>query len=209
MGDRLQFYYAQDTCSLASHIALEDAGADYDLHRLAIDRGEHASGTYLQINPKGRVPALVTPSGVLTETPAILVFISQLFPQAALTPVGDPYQFARLQEFNSYMASTLHVAHAHRMRGHRWADEDAAIRAMQRKVPATVSAAYAHIEATYLNGPYVLGRRHTVADPYLFTFAQWMEADGVDPLEFPRVAAHRDMMGERPTVQSALEAESD
>ncbi|MFQ6550302.1 glutathione S-transferase family protein [Aestuariibius sp. 2305UL40-4] len=208
MNERLQFYYAQDTCSLASHVALEDAEALYDLHRLSIEQGEHNSGSYLEINPKGRVPALVTPSGVLTETPAILVYISQLFPDAQLAPVGDPYQFARLQEFNSFMASTLHVAHAHRMRGHRWVDDEAAIEAMQRKVPVTVAAAYSHIEDFYLDGPFVLGQHYSVADPYLFTFAQWMEPDGVDPLQFPKVAEHREMMAQRPTVRRALEAEA-
>ncbi len=207
MNERLEFYYAQDTCSLASHIALEDADASYDLHRLSIDQGEHNTGPYLDINPKGRVPALVTPSGVLTETPAILVYISQLFPEAQLAPAGDPYQFARLQEFTSFMASTLHVGHAHRMRGHRWVDDELAIAAMQRKVPVTVAAAYAHIEDYYLNGPFVLGQQYSVADPYLFTFAQWMEPDGVNPIQFPRVSEHREMMAQRPTVRRSLEAE--
>jgi glutathione S-transferase len=205
----LQLYYAQETCSLASHIALEDVGAKYELHRLSIDRKEHHSKDYLSINPKGRVPALVTPAGILTETPAILIFITQNFPEAGLIPSDDPFEFARLQEFNSFIASTLHVAHAHRMRGHRWVDDDAAIRAMQRKVPETVSAAYAHIEDNYLEGPFVMGERYSVADPYLFTFAQWMEPDGVDPSAFPKVSAHRNMMRTRPSVLAALNAQFD
>jgi len=204
----LRLYFAQETCSLASHIALEDAGAEYELHRLSIDRMEHHDEKYLSINPKGRVPALATPSGILTETPAILVFIAQLFPEAGLIPVNDPFQLAKVQEFNSFISSTLHVAHAHRMRGHRWVDDEVAIRAMQRKVPEAVSAAYAFIEQNYLDGPYVMGKRYSVADPYLFTFAQWMELDGVDPAGFRKISTHREMMRSRPPVRTAVAAET-
>jgi glutathione S-transferase len=94
----------------------------------------------------GRVPALVTPRGVLTETPAILAYVAQVYPTAQLAPLDDPFAFGQLQAFNSYICSTLHVAHAHRMRGTRWADEPEAIAAMQRKVPDSVGACYAYIE---------------------------------------------------------------
>ncbi len=205
----LVFYYAPDTCALASHIALEDAGASYSLHRIDFGREEQRSPDYLAVNPKGRVPALVTPHGVLTETPAMLAYIAQSWPEAGLAPLDDAFAFARVQEFNSYICSTLHVAHAHRMRGHRWADEPVAIAAMQRKIPVSVSACYAYVEEHAFTGPFVMGETYSIADPYLFTVAQWMEDDGVDPERFPKVAAHREMMGQRVTVQSALRAESE
>jgi glutathione S-transferase len=124
---------------------------------------------------------LVTDKGVLTETPAILVFIAQSFPQARLAPLDDAFLFAQVQAFNSYLCSTLHVAHAHRMRGYRWADDAAAIAAMQRKVPESVAACYQLIEETMLREPWVMGDTYTICDPYLFTMAQWLEQDGVDP----------------------------
>ena len=207
MSDQLHFYFAPETCSLASMIALEDVGADYVLHALSIGQQQHNAKDYLKINPKGRVPALVIEQGVLTETPAILAYIAQRFPQAQIAPVDDPFAFAKLQEFNSFMASTLHVAHAHRMRGHRWVDDENAKLAMQAKVPETVLAAFQYLEDNYLDGPFVFGARYTVADPYLFTFAQWLEADGVDPARLPKVAAHRAMMRSRKAVQTALAKE--
>ena len=91
---------------------------------------------------KGRVPSLVTDKGVLTETPAILAFIAQSFPRAGLAPLGDPFAFAQVQAFNSYLCSTVHVAHAHRMRGHRWADDPAAIAEMRRKAPQAVGECF-------------------------------------------------------------------
>ncbi|MGI9383326.1 MAG: glutathione S-transferase family protein [Methyloligellaceae bacterium] len=203
----LELYFTPDTCALASHIALEDAGAEYHLRRIDFDKAEQRSPDYLAVNPKGRVPALVTERGVLTETPAMLAYVAQSYPAAGLAPLDDPFAFAQVQAFNSYLCSTLHVAHAHRMRGHRWANEQEAIAAMQRKVPQSVGACYAYIEEQAFIGPFVMGETYTTADPYLFTIAQWMEGDGVDPDQFPKVAEHREMMRLRPSVQAALHEE--
>jgi len=203
----LTLYYAARTCSLASHIALLDAGATYELKRIDFGRTEQRSPAYLEINPKGRVPAMVTARGVLTETPAILAFIAQSFPEARLAPMSDPFAFAALQSFNSYLCATLHVAHAHRMRGNRWADDPASFADMQRKVPQSVGACYELIESRMLRGPWVMGESYTIADPYLFTVAQWLEGDGVDPASIPRVMEHRGRMAERVNVQRAMAEE--
>ena len=203
----LTLYYASDTCALASMIALEDAGAAYETRRIDFKTNQQRSPEYLAINPKGRVPALVTPQGVLTETPAMLAFIAQSYPEAGLAPLDDPFEFARVQEFNSYLCSTVHVAHAHRMRGYRWADDEAAIEAMKRKVPQSVGEAYALIETGMFRGPWMTGKRYTICDAYLFTLAQWLEGDGVDPAGLPKIAAHRERMGQRDAVQRALAKE--
>jgi glutathione S-transferase len=116
-----KLYYAPGTCALASHIALQEAGAAYTAERVDFKSNQQNSPEYLAINPKGRVPALVTDRGILTETPAMLVFIAQSFPQAKLAPLDDSYTFAQVQAFNSYLCSTVHVAHAHKTRSYRWA----------------------------------------------------------------------------------------
>lgn len=200
----LKLFYATGTCALASHIALQESGADYQIVRVDFRSEEQRKPDYLAINPKGRVPALVTDRGILTETPAILAFIAQSFPQARLAPLDDPFAFARAQAFNSYLCSTVHVAHAHRMRGYRWADDAAAIAAMQKKVPQSVGECYALIEREMLAGPWVMGESYTICDPYLFTLAQWMEGDSLDPARFPKVLDHRRRMAERPGVKKAL-----
>jgi glutathione S-transferase len=203
----IKLYYAPHTCSLASHITLEEAGAEYSTVRIDFAREEQRGLDYLAINPKGRVPAMVTGKGILTETPAMLAFIAQTFPQARLAPLDDPFAFAQVQAFNSYLCSTVHVAHAHRMRGHRWADDAAAIAEMKRKVPVSVGACFELVEREMLQGPWVTGQCYTICDPYLFTLAQWMEGDGVDPARFPKVADHRRRMAERPAVRKAIAAE--
>jgi glutathione S-transferase len=93
------------------------------------------------------------------------------------------------------------------MRGYRWADEPASFADMQRKVPKSVGACYDMIETHMLRGPWVMGNAYTIADPYLFTLAQWLEDDGVDPARIPRVIEHRARMSERPNVRKAIAEE--
>lgn len=201
-----KLYFAPKTCALASHIALIDAGAPHEAIAVNFEKEEQRKPDYLSINPKARVPSLVSDRGVLTETPAILAFIAQSFPQAKLAP-ADPYQFAQAQAFNSYICSTLHVAHAHRRRGYRWADEASSFADMERKVPQTVGECFALAEQTMFKGPWVLGESYSICDPYLFTVARWMEGDGLDPAKFPKVADHRSRMSERASVREALAIE--
>ena len=203
----IKLFYAPHTCALASHIALEEAGADYELALIDFATNDQRKPEYLAINPKGRVPALETERGILTETPAILVFIAQSFPQARLAPVEDHFAFARIQAFNSYLCSTVHVAHAHRMRGSRWVNDASAIAAMQRKVPQRVSECFGLIEQNMLRGPWVMGDSYTICDAYLFTLAQWLEADGVDLSALPGVSEHRRLVSQRPATKRAIAAE--
>lgn len=199
-----KLFYAVNTCALASHIVLDEAGADYEAVRLDFRTNDQRKPEYLAINPKGRVPALVTDQGILSETPAILAFIAQSFPQARLAPFADPFAFARVQAFNSYLCSTVHVAHAHRTRGYRWADDPAAIKELQRKVPETMGECFDLMEREMFEGPWVMGAAYTICDPYLFTIAQWLEADGVDPARFPKIHDHRARMSQRMAVKKAL-----
>lgn len=200
----LKLYYAPGTCALASHIALEEAGAPYTTERLDFKTNQQNSPQYLEINPKGRVPSLMTDRGVLTETPAMLAYIAQSYPKANLAPIDDPFAFAQLQSFVSYLCSTVHVAHAHKGRGYRWASEESSFADMKRKVPESMAAAFALIEKKMLKGPWVMGETYTVCDPYLFTLCGWLEGDSVDINTMPKVADHAKRMAERPAVKKVL-----
>jgi glutathione S-transferase len=199
----IKLFHAWGSCSLAPLIALEEAGAAYEVAVMSTREGDQRRPEYLEVNPKGRVPALVTECGVLTENVAILAWIAQAFPAAGLAP-ADPWAFAQAQAFNSYLASTAHVAHAHRHRGYRWADEARSFEDMRRKVPQTMTACFRLIEDELLRGPWVMGDQYTVCDPYLFTVAGWLEGDGVDVAQFPKVQAHLRRMQARPAVRKVL-----
>lgn len=198
----LTLYYAAGTCAQAVLIALYEADAQFTLKTLSFASNEQRSLDYLAINPKGRVPALVTERGVLTETPALLLYVAQSYPEAALAPLSDPFALAQMQEFNAYLASTVHIAHAHRPRASRWADDDAAQASMRAKVPQNMRECFAVIEQHYLGDKtWIMGEQFTVADGYLYTLASWLKGDGVDIAEFPRVAAHFKRVEARASVQ--------
>lgn len=200
----LKFYYAPKTCALAVHLVLEHIGAPYEAVPLDFSQQDQRSAEYLAINPKGRVPAIVTADGVLTETPALLLYLCQRHPEAGLAPLEDNFALAQMQAFNSYLCATVHVAHAHRFRGIRWADDPDAIEAMKKKVPQSMGDAMALIEDGMLKGPWVMGEQYTVADMYLFTIANWLEGDGVDISKLPRVIAHRERMASDPAIKQLM-----
>ncbi|MFO1034636.1 MAG: glutathione S-transferase family protein [Hyphomicrobiales bacterium] len=197
------FAGSQSTCSIASHLALEEAGADYQVQRLDFSKGEQRSPEFLKRNPKGRVPLLVTEHGSITETPAILYYIAQTHPRAKLMP-ESPLAQAQMQAFTSYLCSTVHPAHAHKLRGARWSDDPAVIEAMKIKVPQNMTDYTLLIEQDYLKGPWVMGAQFTVADCYLYTIACWLEGDGADVARLPRVLDHRARVAARPATQKVL-----
>ncbi len=204
----LTLYQAPGACSRAIMIALEEAGAEFESVRVDLANFEQRQENYLSLNPKGRVPLLLTPEGGLTENPAILLYIAMQFPQAELAPLDDPFALARVQEFNAYLSSTVHVAHAHGPRGARWATEESSLADLKRQVPRTMTECFELIEHQYFQGPWVMGEDYSICDPYLFTIAGWLEADGVDVAQLPKVMQHRERMSVRPAVQRALARET-
>jgi glutathione S-transferase len=207
----LQLFYTPGACSLASHIALEEAGADYTTRRVDLKGGEQRRPEFLAINPKGRVPALATDKGVLTESPVILGYIAQTFPDAKLADNDDSFAFGDMQAFNLFLATTVHVAYAHIFRPERYVDGEEAARAVKAKGPETLRAAFALIEEKLSGGqPFVQGAGYTVADCYLFIFENWFESRGVGSLaQFTNMQSHRARVAERDAVRKVLAAEAE
>lgn len=205
----MTLYYAPNTCALAVHIALLEAGIDFQPLSVDFSVDQQRSAEYLALNPKGRVPALLTDRGVLTETPAILAFIAQSRPEANLAPANDPFAFAQMQSFNAYLCATVHVAHAHGRRGRRWADDDAAIESMQKKVGSSMRACFELMEQQMFRGPWVLGEQFTVCDPYLFTVTRWLAYDAIDVALYPRICDHHVRMSQRLSVRTAMALQTD
>ena len=199
----LTLYYSRASCAYAPHILLHDAGADFTTVEIDFATGEQTSPDFLAINPKGRVPALVTPEGILTENPAILLYIAQTHPETKLAP-SEPFALARAQSFNMFLASTVHVAHSHKHRGARWADDPAAQAAMTAKVTENMAMYAGMIEAHYFTGPWVLGENYSMCDAYLALITRWLGADGVDLADFPNLQAHDALMRTRPSMQAVM-----
>lgn len=196
-------YYSKNSCAFAPHILLHDAGADFECKQIDFQKNEQSAPEFLSINIKGRVPALVTPDGILTENPAILFYIAQMFPEKHLAPL-EPYKLAQAQSFNMFIASTVHVAHAHKHRGTRWTDDKKALKSMTAKVRSNMAMYAGLIEDHYFEGPYVLGETYSMCDPYLALITRWLGPDGVSLDKYPKLKKHDALMKARPSVKAVL-----
>nr|WP_158966014.1 glutathione S-transferase family protein [Chachezhania sediminis] len=197
-------HYAPGTIASAVAIALEELGLPYELQQVSFAEAEQTGPAFHALNPKGRVPVLVTARGPLTETGAILEYLAQLAPAggpegAALMP-ADAYDAARVRSVMYYLASTVHVAHAHMRRGTRWATQESSFADMAAKVPQNMADCCAFLEDNVIEGPFVLGETLTLADPYLYVITTWLKADEVDIAEYPKLAVFAAAMEERASV---------
>ncbi|MEO0401924.1 MAG: glutathione S-transferase family protein [Pseudomonadota bacterium] len=196
----MKLHYAPGSISIAVAITLEEAGIDYQAQAVNFATHEQTSSAYAAINPKGRVPALEVDGVILTETGAILDFIASH--DRRMMP-ADPVHAARARSVMYYLASTMHVNHAHKMRGHRWADKADSMADMTAKVPQTMTDSATFVESDCLTGPFVLGDHICIADFYLFVVCTWLPGDGVDLAPFPKLRAFMDAMEARASVKAA------
>ncbi len=201
----LSLHYSPGTVAVTVALAAHELGITLNLVRVDFASGAQTQAAYLALNPKGRVPALVTPQGVLTEVGAILDYLACLNPDADLVP-RDAFEAATMRSVLYYLASTMHVNHAHKLRGSRWADLEASFADMTAKVPKTMADCCAHLEADVVQGRFVLGDAMSLADPYLFVVCTWLKGDGVDIADYPKLAAHFEAFGARASVAAMREA---
>lgn len=202
----MKLYYAKGTISIAVAIGLHEAGIAYDTVKLDFAKGDQLTPEYLRTNPKGRVPALLTGDGtILTETGALLDYIAAIKPEAGLLP-SDPKDAAHMRSVMYYLASTAHVAHAHKMRGTRWATEQSSFDDMKAKVAQNMTDCAAYIQSNCLRGDFTLGDNISIADPYLFLVCNWLEGDGVDLADFPQIAAYLARMEARDSLKAVRAA---
>jgi glutathione S-transferase len=201
----MDFYFAPLACSMATRIALAEAGGAINLIEIdPINKKVLASGEdYLTINPLGMVPALRTDDGeVLTENAAILQYVADRFPGADLAPpASDTIGRARLRQWLSFIGAELH--------------KGLMIPLLDRKAPEEVKAwalrKYAS-RLAYLNGHLserdFLLDRFSVADAYLATVLNWTQATPqIDLGQYPALKAYLDRMRARPSVAAALGVE--
>ena len=198
----MKLYFAPLACSLATRVALHEAGAPAEFVRvdLAAKRTE-AGEDYLAVNPKGQVPALVTDEGaVLTEGPAVLQFIADRFPAANLAPPPGTPERTALQAWLNFITSELHSAVFVPL-FHPAAPEGAKEFARFR-----LQAKFDHL-SDHLEGRDFLLDRYSVADAYLLAVLNWAEPAGVDLGQWPVLEAYRARLRARPAVTRALAEE--
>lgn len=199
----LKLYFAPGACSLSAHIIAREAQLDIALEKVDLGSKKTASGKdYLAINPKGYVPALELDNGqVLTENPAIALYLADKAPASKLAPPSGSDERYRVIEALAYINSEIHKSYsplfnpkiAPELRQDR-------VEYLQRR--------YGIIEKQLSAHPYLLGETFGVADAYLFTVTRWSGMLKVDLSKFPKLAAFQERVSQRPAVKAAIEAES-
>ena len=202
----LKLFYSPGACSMVTHIALEESGAEFEPVRVTLAQAEHLKPEYLDINPHARVPALATGHGVVTENIAILNLIADLFGKDGSVPRDDPYAAARCNELLGWFASTVHISFAQIWRAARFTRDESIHPAIVAGGRENLESQFAEIEALSGEGWLAAGR-FTAADAYALTFFRWGRRISMDMAVFPRWAAHLERLLERPAVQRVLERE--
>lgn len=198
----LKLYISPGACATASHIALEEAGVDYETQVIDLKTGQQKTPEYLAVNPAGVTPALETDHGVITQNAAIMALVAQIHPGRKLAPT-EPYALAAFNAFNGFLASSLHPAIGKVLFSRPPLEGEAKDQAIEMAL-----SKYQLVEDHYLKGDYVLGDTFSLADGYLVVFERWARQAGLlDASRFPLMNAHLDRIQARPAVQRVLAAE--
>lgn len=197
----MKLYYSPGACSLASHIALLEAGLPFEAVRVGRDKKTSDGNDFNVINPKGYVPALALDDGqLLTEGTAVLQYIADRNPASGLAPPAGDLQRYRLLEWLGYINSEIHKNFSPFF-------NPAATAQMKDMAKANLQRRLTYAEQALGDRPFLLGERFTVADAYLFTILGWGPAAGVDIGQWPGLKALHARVGARPQVQAAMKAE--
>lgn len=202
----LTLYYSPDACSMAPHIALEEAGAPYTLQLVSIPKGEQQAPEYLNANPRGKVPALRIGDDILTENVAVLTCIARSFPQAKLLP-EKPIDMARCISHMAYLSNTVHPAFTHIVRPGRFATDEAAHETLKTTGRENAWTLLQELDAILAGKEWVLGSQYSVADPYTLVIYGWGKLHSMPLEELRNYTAFKDRMLQRPAVRKVLERE--
>lgn len=184
----ITLYYSPGTSSLATHIALYEAGADFTAEARPMAEQAHKTPAYLAINPEGKLPTLTIDGRSLTEVAGTLYYIARQHPEAGLMPTNDPEAEAQVVSWMSFAASALHQA-----------------RLLE---PEAARAVWAHAEQRLGDGDWAVGGKFSIADIHLFRlFWRFNGMFDMGADAFPRLHAHCARVLARPAVQKAMQAE--
>jgi len=198
----LKLYYSPGACSLSPHIALLEAGLQFELEKVDTKAKKTASGAdYLTINPNGYVPALQLDNGyVITEGPAIVQWVADQAPQSHLAPPNGTIERTKLQQWLNFISTEIHKSYSPLFS----AEVPDAYKTMTKD---KLFKRYAYVNEQLKGKQFLLGNHFTVADGYLFTVTNWANFLKLDLSEFKEVRSFSDRVNSRPKVLQALKAE--
>jgi glutathione S-transferase len=203
----LTLYYSPGACSMASHIVLEEVGAEYEPRLVSLAKGEHLTPEYKKINPRSKVPALMLEDGgILVENTAIVSFLARRHPEKKLLP-ADELGRARCVAMCTWFSNTVHPAFGRWYRPERFTADAAGQAAVKESGKAAFWAGLQEIDAMIGDDPWVMGGAYTVVDPYALVFYGWGPRLDLPMAELKRLTAWKDRMLQRAAVRRILERE--
>jgi glutathione S-transferase len=197
----MKLYYMQGACSLSPHIALFEAGADFETILVGRDKRTADGRDFRQLNPYGYVPALELEDGeVVVEGPAIVQYIADRIPDAGIAPPNGSIERTRVQSALGFVNSELHKTIGGLFHG-------ALSDAERAKIEEKIDLRLGQLSAQMAGKQWMANDTYSVADAYLFTVLRWLGFFKIDLARWPVLAAHQARMLERPAVRQALKAE--
>lgn len=197
------FYYTPGTCSLASNIALEEAGAPYEAQMIRLWKPGEVEA-FRQINPGRTIPALRVDEVIFTENTAILYYVARTFPDAGLLP-EDPLGQALCLSKLAWFSSSVHITRRMNKAPFRFTDDEAVQAGLTKAGAPAFWENMGRIDAMYAGQDWLVGDRMTIADCYALLFYDWAVRDEFDMASLPSFTALKDRMLERAAVRRALE----
>jgi glutathione S-transferase len=198
----MKLYYSPGACSQAPHILLHELGLSHDAERVDLKNKVTESGrSYLEINPKGAVPAIELDNGeVLTENAVILQYIADRSGSPEVLPSVGNFRRYRVLEAVNFITTELHKRFGFLF--HPEASDE-----MKQLVIGDLGKKLDHIDKELGNGPFLMGEELTLADPYLFVMTNWADKmlGGLD--RWPNLRAFHERMLKRPSVRNVLQFE--
>lgn len=197
----MKLFISPGACSLSPHIVLQESGLSFEVEKVDLKTKLTETGaSFIDINPKAYVPALLLDSGeLLTEGPAIVQYLADLVPEQHLAPAPGTLARYQLQAWLNYIGTELHKSFVPFF--HHGSDD------WKAEGKANLETRYAYVNQHLAQQPYLMGENFSVADAYLFTITRWLRVSKLDLATWPHLAAFQTRMAERPAVQAALKAE--
>jgi glutathione S-transferase len=198
----MKLYYSPGACSLSPHIALLEAGLQYDLVKVDLRAKKLENGDdYLKVNPKGQVPALALDNGELvTEGPVIVQMIADKASAKNLAPARDSAERYKLLEWLNYITGELHKNFSP-LFNPAIPDE------VKNFFKDRIMGKFKYADSQLAGRDYLMGKQFTVADGYLFTMLRWADGNKMDLSGLKNLMAYKDRVAARPKVQEALTKE--
>jgi glutathione S-transferase len=198
----MKLYYLKGACSLASHIALYEAGLEFEV--ASLDRATRIASdgaAFDKLNPKGYVPALLLDNGeLLTENAAVLQYIADRAPEKKLAPANGTFERLRLQEWLAFVNSEVHKSFSPLFNPKAPAEA-------KEFTKVNLTRRLDWLDQTWGSRSFLMGEQFTVADAYLFTVFGWLKGAGLDPASWPTLKQFHERVAARPAVQQARKAE--